>query len=195
MSIDRTPESINVWFEQLRQGDPEAAAKLWTRFFTRLVHLARTEMRTANRRVADEEDIAIGVMAALCRCADVCQLPSVDDRESLWRMLLTWTRHDIADHVRADRRLKRGGGRLRGDSVFENGWDIDDNSLADPALLMELNEQYLTLLGKLPNETFRTIAVQKMEGQDNSEIAKNLGVTVRTIQRKLELIREFWHDE
>lgn len=189
-----SPGSITLWFEQLRQGDADAAAKLWDRFFERLVKIARMEMQTANRRVADEEDLAAGVMTALCRRADNGQLPSIDDRNCLWRMLLTWTRHDITDHVRADRRLKRGGGQIRGGSVFDNGLDVSDQTLADPAILMEMDEQYQLLLNRLPSDTLRLIAVRKMEGHDNSEIAMSLDVTPRTIQRKLEIIREFWLD-
>ncbi len=78
-------------------------------------------------------------MTALCRRADEGQLLALDDRDCLWRMLLTWTRHDITDHIRADKRLKRGGGQVRGDSIFENGVDVDDESLADPALLLEID--------------------------------------------------------
>lgn len=190
--MKQTPDSITVWFENLRQGDADAATKLWERFFDRLVSLARVEMRSANRRVSDEEDIAAGVIAALCRCADEGRLPSIDDRESLWRMLLTWTRHDIADHLRADRRLKRGGGRVRGGSAFDCARDFDDGSLADPALLMELNEQYHSMLNMLPNNMLRSIAELKMAGHSNNSLAKQFQVTPRTIQRKLELIREVW---
>jgi hypothetical protein len=99
---------------------------------------------------------------------------------------------DIADHMRANRRLKRGAGLVRGGSVFENDLDVCDESLVDPALLLEMDEQYQVLLNKLPSEILRTIAIRKLEGHDNEEIAVQLGVTARTIQRKLGLIRSFW---
>lgn len=192
--MSETPESITVWFEQLRRGDAEAAAKLWDRFFDRLVIASRAQMRNANRRVADEEDIAAGVMAALCVCADRGKLPMIDDRESLWRLLLAWTRHDIADHVRADRRIKRGGGDVRGESVFGSGEGIGgvaDHNVA-PDLLVQIQEQYQQLLDTLPDDLLRTIAIRKMEGYRTPEIAAELGVTPRTIQRKLDLIRAHW---
>lgn len=189
-----SPESITFWFEQLRRGNPDAAAKLWDRFFDRLVAASRAEMQNTNRRVADEEDIAAGVMAALCACADRGKLPMIDDRESLWRLLLTWTRHDIADHVRAERRIKRGGGNVRGNSAFGSMEGIE--RIADqtpaPEVLVQMQEQYASLLAKLPNLMLQRIAVAKMEGHSTEDIAQAMGVTTRTIQRKLELIRDCW---
>lgn len=189
-----SPETITVWFEQLRRGDPDAAAKLWDRFFDRLVIASRAQMRNANRRVADEEDIAAGVMAALCVCADRGKLPMIDDRESLWRMLLAWTRHDIADQIRDDRRIKRGGGHVRGESVFESGEGIGGvaDQVVEPELLVQIQEQYQKLLDTLPDDLLRTIAIRKLEGYRTPEIAAELGVTPRTIQRKLDLIRAHW---
>lgn len=189
-----SPESITYWFEQLRRGNPDAAAKLWDRFFDRLVAASRAEMQNTNRRVADEEDIAAGVMAALCACADRGKLPMIDDRKSLWRLLLTWTRHDIADHVRAQRRIKRGGGNVRGDSALGSmeGFDKIADQTPSPELLMQMQEQYVSLLAKLPDAVLQKIAVAKMEGHSTDEIALSLGVATRTIQRKLELIRDCW---
>lgn len=192
--MNESPESITVWFEQLRRGDPEAAARLWDRFFDRLVAASRAEMQNANRRVADEEDIAAGVMAALCACANRGKLPMIENRDSLWRLLLSWTRHDIADHVRADRRIKRGGGNVRGDSVFgsSDGLHAIADQVATPEMLLQMQEQYSALLAKLPDPILRSIAVAKMEGHSSEDIAEELGVTPRTVQRKLELIRGHW---
>ncbi|QDT28771.1 ECF sigma factor [Gimesia panareensis] len=47
-------------------------------------------------------------------------------------------------------------------------------------------------LGHLGDERPRDIAVLKLEGYTNEEIAENLSVTVRTIERKLKRIRLAW---
>ena len=194
-------DSITVWLSQLRAGDPLAAAKLWDRFFDRLVAVAKQKLATANRRVADEEDIAIGVMASLCECARRGQLPAIDNRDDLWLQLLSWTKHDVIDHVRAASALKRGGNRVRGDSVFLNelkpnlgqaGFDEIADLAASPEMLAEMDEQLHQLLGRLPDAVLRLIANRKMEGYTNQEIAIESGVSVRTIDRKLDLIRRYW---
>ncbi len=51
------------------------------------------------------------------------------------------------------------------------------------------------LLDSLPDETFRNVAVWKMEGQTNAEIAARLGCVESTVQRKLQRIRALWTRE
>lgn len=192
---DQAPRSITILFQQLRDGDPDSANRLWERFFERLVSFARSQMQHANRRVSDEEDIACGVMTALCCSADLQQLPKIDNREDLWHLLLAWTRHDIVDHLRKENRLKRGGGRVRGDSVFaaspEGSADVIDSSPA-PDVVAEMQEQYERLLERLPDDLLRSLAVDKMRGATNAQLAEKHHVSTRTIERKLELIRKFW---
>lgn len=189
------PQSITILFQQLREGDADSAGRLWDRFFERLVRYAQSEMKHMNRRVSDEEDIACGVMTALCNLADRKKLPNIDNRHDLWHLLLSWTRHDIIDQVRKDNRVKRGGGNVRGDSVLSDGVMgaarvID--SAPTPDLVAEMQEQYRRLLDCLPDELLRTLAVEKMHGTTNARLAKQLDLSTRTIERKLELIRKFW---
>lgn len=196
--MTKSPASITVCFEQLRSGDPAAAAELWHRFFERLVVYARSQMQDANRRVSDEEDIACGVMAALCDRAEKGQLPDIDNRTDLWHLLLSWTRHDIIDHVRKENRLKRGGGKVRGDSVFAAdpaGWSTLLDNSPSPSLIAEMEEQLTRLLSRLPNPILRRIAADKMRGISNAELAQELDVSKRTIERKIDLIRKFWNSE
>jgi DNA-binding CsgD family transcriptional regulator len=47
----------------------------------------------------------------------------------------------------------------------------------------------------LPDETQRHIARLRLEGHANEEIAKELGISLRTVERKLGLIRELWSAE
>src|SRR5262249_670181 len=52
-------ESVSVWLDRLRAGDPAAAQRLWDRYFERLVGLARGKLAARFRRAADEEDVAL----------------------------------------------------------------------------------------------------------------------------------------
>jgi DNA-directed RNA polymerase specialized sigma24 family protein len=44
----------------------------------------------------------------------------------------------------------------------------------------------------LPEGDLRDIAVAKLDGFTNDEIAERLGVQTRTVERKLRTIRELW---
>jgi DNA-directed RNA polymerase specialized sigma24 family protein len=48
------------------------------------------------------------------------------------------------------------------------------------------------LFERLPGDDFRQLARLRLEGWTNLEIADELGVTVRTVERKLSLIRDLW---
>src|SRR5438874_1896729 len=56
--------SVTNWLQALQVGDPEAAQKLWERYFQRLVSLARSRLRGAPRRAEDEEDVALSAFTA-----------------------------------------------------------------------------------------------------------------------------------
>ena len=47
----------------------------------------------------------------------------------------------------------------------------------------------------LDDPQLRKIAVAKMEGYSNQEIAKRLDCALRTVERRLKLIREEWKAE
>jgi hypothetical protein len=51
----------------LKAGESAAAQEIWDRYFGRLVALARARLRTAARRVADEEDVALSALDSFCR--------------------------------------------------------------------------------------------------------------------------------
>jgi len=62
-----------------------------------------------------------------------------------------------------------------------------------PDFVAQMAEQYEGLLGSLGDDTLRQIATWKLEGYTNAEIAGKLGCVTRTVERKLEMIRERWH--
>ena len=53
-------------------------------------------------------------------------------------------------------------------------------------------EECQRLFARLEHPVLKSIALKKLEGQSSREIATELGVTARTVDRKLELIRKLW---
>jgi hypothetical protein len=54
-------QSVTWWLENLKEGDEAAAQFLWRRYFQRLAGLARQRLSEGQRRVQDEDDIALSV--------------------------------------------------------------------------------------------------------------------------------------
>lgn len=193
------PGSVTVWIEGLRRQDPRAVQALWERFFDRMVRRARDRLRGANRRVADEEDAALSAFDGFVRAAAAGRFPKLDDRDDLWQVLLLVTERKAADLARKERAQARGGGAVRGESAFAgNGSEelpgLDGFAGGEPpaALVAQLADDYQRRLDALDDDTLRKLAVMKLEGYESTELAAALGLSLRTIERKLALIREIW---
>ncbi|MBC8875843.1 MAG: sigma-70 family RNA polymerase sigma factor [Planctomycetes bacterium] len=183
-------ESVSDWLVGVKRGESSAVQHLWERYFHRLVHLARTRLGEAKLRVVDEEDIAITAFTDFCRAAEAGRFPSVKDRDDLWRLLIRITTQKTIDQLRRDARLKRGGGQVRGDSALAD--IVGDSPTPEFAALVA--EETRVLLEPLDPQ-LRQVALAKLEGYHNGEIAERLECSVSTVERKLRLIREIWKRE
>jgi DNA-directed RNA polymerase specialized sigma24 family protein len=183
--------SVTHWLGPLKAGDEEAARRLWGRYFAGLVRLAHARLRDTPRGAADEEDVALSAFHSLCNGAAAGRFPRLEDRDDLWRLLATLTARKAVDQIRRDGRQKRGGGRVAGEADAQALARVaGDEPTPEFAALMA--EEYLYLLGRLDDEALRRIAAWKLEGYTNDEIAARLGCGLRTVERKLAVIRASW---
>jgi DNA-directed RNA polymerase specialized sigma24 family protein len=195
--------SVTHWLDLLKSGDRDAVLPLWERYFHQLVARARAALDPAPRRAADEEDIALSAFDSFCRGAEQGRFPRLDDRDDLWRLLLTITARKASHQVRNECRACRGGGKVTAaadlprtgaeDSQVELGWVV--GSEPTPELAAQVAEECRRLLDKLGDDDLRSIAVWQMEGHTVEEIAVKLGRSERTVARKLVVIRDRWCEE
>jgi DNA-directed RNA polymerase specialized sigma24 family protein len=61
--------------------------------------------------------------------------------------------------------------------------------------VVQVVEEYQRLLAALGDDRLRSVAVWKLEGYTNAEIAAKLGRAPSTVERKLRLIRDAWEKE
>jgi RNA polymerase sigma factor (sigma-70 family) len=194
------PGSVTQWITDIRDGESFAATEMWNRYYQRLVHLARKKLRNAPRRVADEEDVALNTFEGFCRSAEAGRFPKLDDRDDLWQVLVMLTARKAANQMKYYSRKKRGGGLVRGESIFatfdsdEERRAIDEVAGTDPTpeFSSRIAIQLAEMLDQLGDEQLKTIAISKMKGYTNEELAGQMSVTTRTVERKLERIREHW---
>jgi DNA-directed RNA polymerase specialized sigma24 family protein len=195
-----TDASVTHWIDRLKAGDPAAAQKLWERYFRRLVGLARKKLRAAPRRAADEEDVALSAFDSFCRGAEHGRFARLHDRFDLWQLLVLLTARKASDLAQHERRQKRGGAMLNEaalpvDSSAPDALDQLESPEPTPAFAAQVAEEYARLLERLDNAALRTVAMRKVEGYDNEEIATHVGCSLRTVERRLRLIRSIWEQE
>ncbi len=189
--------SITALLERLKDGDHEAARLLWQRYYPRLVALARQKLRGASRRAADEEDAVLSAFDSFCRRAAQGHFPDLKDRDGLWALLVVLTARKAADLLRHDHRKKRGGGMGGGESALRPAEGdgapagLDDLAGDEPTPLEAalLAEEVETLLARLRDPMLRQVAVWKLEGYTNAEIAVRLDCSEPTVERRLAIIR------
>jgi len=188
--------SVTRHIDMLKAGDQAAAQHLWQRYFRRLVYVARQRLHPSVRRVTDEEDVALRAFATFCERAEQGRLPQVRDRDDLWRLLVTLTVRMAVDEVRREGRQKRGGRPGNSDAYSASLPPPDANPdhypdpQPSPEFVAQVAEECDRLLGGLDDESLKSIAVWKIEGYTNEEIAANLGVVLRTVERKVWAIRQ-----
>ena len=202
MTLER---DLTCWIQRLGDGDSQAAQLLWEAYFEKLVHLARRKLTGVTLRAADEEDVALSAMYSFYKGMQEKKFGWVADRTDLWKLLVTITARKACIQRRAHMTQKRGGGRVQGESFFDRrkNPDGDDfgNGIADvlgheptPEIAAGVAETCQVMLDRLGDDRLREIAVMTLEGATPVDIAEKLGCVRRTIERKLERIREMWSE-
>jgi DNA-directed RNA polymerase specialized sigma24 family protein len=187
--------SVTRWIGQLQAGDPEAAQRLWERYFRRLVGLARKKLHDAPRRAADEEDVALSAFDSFCRSAGRGRFPLLADRDGLWRLLVALTARKAAHLLRDQGRQKRGGAQPPASGAAEPSVEELLSREPSPEFAAQVAEEYRRLLALLGDPELEAIALAKMDGCTTEEVAAKLGKAPHTVKRKLRLIRDIWAQE
>src|SRR5262249_5020823 len=130
----------------------------------------------------------------------------------LWRLLTAITVKKVLGQKQRYSRLKRGGGHFSPGASTTGGLEEPEpgprgdqgaahpnQALAEalsrqptPEAAALIDEESRALLVALDDKTLEQIAVWRMEGWTNEEIARQLNCAVRTVERKLERIRAIW---
>jgi RNA polymerase sigma factor (sigma-70 family) len=176
-----------------------AASLIWQRYFRDLLELARNRLDRRVRRREDEEDVLQSVFHSFCARQGRGEF-DLADRDDLWRLLVTITLRKSRNTAKKHRRERRDVAReltetpAADDDTSCPRWALHEMDVAGPspaeaALLSEALEQRLAAL---TDPELRQIALWRLEGFTNREVAEKLDCTDRSVERKLERIRRLW---
>jgi DNA-directed RNA polymerase specialized sigma24 family protein len=189
-----TPGSVTHWIDGLRNGESVATRKLWEKYFHGLVKEARKKLRNMPRGAYDEEDVALSAFDSFCRGAEQGRFPCLNDRDDLWQVLLMITHRKTIDHIQhAGRKIRDWRKTEPLAAEGSPGADLAGHE-PDPAFAAEVAEEFQRLLGVLGDDSLRDLAVRKMEGYTNKEIAAQLNCSLTNVERRLRLIRAEWKE-
>ena len=126
---------------------------------------------------------------------------NLSGNDEIWRLLVTITARKVTAQRRKHLADKRGGGGVRGESVFAKVGQ-DDGIQDGLAQIMDENRMPETadevirtcdeLLDSLKDEKLQRTAVMRMEGYTNQEISDSLGCSLARTKQRVVRIKEIW---
>jgi DNA-directed RNA polymerase specialized sigma24 family protein len=146
--------------------------------------------------LADEEDVVLSAFDSFYRGVERGRFPDVQDRDDLWQLLFILTVRKAINLVKHEGRRSRGSGKVISLSgLEEERLESLLSTEPSPELAAQMTDECRRLLGRLGDDTLRSVALWKLEGETNREIAARLGCVEHTVERKLRSIRGLWSAE
>ena len=188
--------SVTRFLHQMMAGDDAAVTMLWERFLPRLLGLARRTLGSRPQRMSDAQDAVQSAFASFWKRAVDGEFGNELDRDNLWNLLGLITVRKSLKQVRHERAARRGGGRVvtEGALVRPDGKRQSLDEFSRELSPVELDIHSSELLDRLTDE-LKEIALLRLLGYRNSEIAERCNCSERSIERKLAEIRELWESE
>lgn len=197
-------DSITRYLRRFLTGDTEAYERIFGRCFEQLTYWLKDKLRDTPTRVEDEQDVAQETMVFFAEAVQRGRFTGLKDRSELWALLLAIGTRKSLELRRRTTAAKRGGGRVRGDSAFASadatspqvaGWDDLPGTDPPPEDRVELADLLEHLLEQMTESDLREIALRRMAEQPVQQIAEEMQIALRSVERKLRLIRERWRRE
>ncbi|MDB4732825.1 ECF-type sigma factor [Planctomicrobium sp.] len=193
---EQMTEPVTQWIDGLQQGDESATRKIWEHFVKQLCVAMREKLHPETRRVYDEEDAAISAFRSFCNGVEQGRFPDLNDRHSLWRLLLVIASRKVTHRHRYEQQQRRDVRKNLEASLFSPTDESGAAGLAQftsreptPELQAEFMETSSELFNSLNNTELKEIAQLKIEGFTDGEIAAQLNLSRQAVQRKMERIR------
>lgn len=193
---------VTAWLSGLQEGDDTAIEHLWTHCFPRMVRYSRSRLPANLRRAFDEEDVALSAFKSFCKAAEAGKADEIADREELWKLLTCITARKASGYIRREKTQKRGGGKVRGESIFLQKGNSQsrfaggiENIAKDSEAAgnsEDVADVAIGFIEDLQDEHVRAVALLRLEGFTVEEIAERMECGKRTVERRLRLIRKTW---
>ena len=186
--------SVSHWIGRLKNGRDSAARYIWERYRRPMQSLARAELGDSPRSVSDDEDVVIRAFEAFLRRTSEGAYGTMQTRDDLWRLLIAITRTYAWKQSRFLARMRR---RMTVKDPRANEWMLRQlaSSCPPPDVLASVSDSLCVLIDRLEDPELQEVAMGRLNGLTNEEIATSQDRSVRTIERRLVLIRNVWNEQ
>ncbi len=190
MNHEQNRENIDFdsWWRQLEAGEESAATEIVDLYYDRLVRLARKRLAGMPPQVADDEGAVISALRSFFSAVQDGQFTRVGDEDDLWRILARITARKSVRQLRVHWKQSGEGGQVDRRRELAELFSTDPTPDEEAALV----EQCEKCFNALQEETLLQITRMRLQGMGTREIADQLEIHVRSVQRKLNLIKKIW---
>jgi RNA polymerase sigma factor (sigma-70 family) len=180
-------QSVTRLIRAAQHDRASAIAPLLAVYFDRLVQLARRRLQDLPGMSNYDEDVALRSFYSVYRRVRDPERPlQLTGRDDLWRLLAARTISRAIDLIRRHR---------PGEVPDEYNLEQLLTREPTPEEAAATADECRRLLDLLEEPELREIALWKVEGYTNEEIAARLDCVPRTVERKLRRIRLLWRHE
>ena len=180
-------ESVTRLIRAAQCDRDSAVGPLLAVYFDRLVQLARSRLQDLPGLANPDEDLALRSFYSVYRRLQDPERPlHLTGRDDLWRLLATRTISRAIDLIRRHR-----PGEVPGEYNLEQLLTREPT----PEEAAAMADECRRLLDLLEDPELRQIALWKVEGYTNEDIAARLDCVPRTVERRVRRIRLLWKHE
>ena len=180
-------QSVTRLIRAAQHDRASAVGPLLAVYFDRLVQLARRRLQGLPGMANYDEDLALRSFYSVYRRVRDPERPlRLTDRDDFWRLLATRTISRAIDLIRRHR-----PGEIPGEYSLEQLLTREPT----PEEAAATADECRRLLDLLDEPELQQIALWKVEGYTNEEIAARLDCVPRTVERKVRRIRLLWKHE
>ncbi len=177
-----------------RNHESAAQQQIFDRFVLRLIGLCHSRLDRLTRQKVDPEDIVQSAWRSFLGRVGHDDGLSLDDWNSLWKLLATIAVRKCGDHTKFYRAARRNvaaerslGNVASGTELTEINWEPvgREASPENEAMLVEAIEGLLNEI----DEHGRLVLAMTLQGLSLMEISQQLGRSERTVRRRLDETR------
>lgn len=178
-------------FQRIKMGDDDAFAELYQTLHERVKEVAQRKINQsrAPTQSADADDIVDSVFMRFRTRAMGDYFSKFSDRKALWYLLVKITHDRVVGLVRHENFAKRDKSR-----TFRLDGDTIECFQQTAEVVVQLEDTLKFLLDHLDDDKLklREIARYVFDEYPKQEISERIGVSIRTVERRLQLIKEKW---
>lgn len=190
---------------RLLKGNEDAYREVWAEYYAKLRSLVARKLTELPQLISKESDIAVQAMHQFLAGTAAGRFRQLSDQDAIWRLLRTIAIRKINDELKYARARKRGGAGKASErfgvrlqqccatsASIEQLQDQKSNTADDRLVVDDLFQH---LLAKLPDDLARRIILMRLQGSSSVEIAVQLDLSTRSVQRRLKEIERWWTTE